>query len=91
MVMKLVSVINIMVEIDNDRLTQLIEVCKQSYPDIDPYIIWVYSVDYLLNEQGIYGDEKEGKRLYDRKQNDYMIYAFKVLFKNRFSFCCINN
>jgi hypothetical protein len=59
-----------MVEIDNDRLTQLIEVCKQSYPDIDPYIIWVYSVDYLLNEQGIYGDEKEGKRLYDMAQGD---------------------
>ena len=51
-----------MVEIDNERLTQLIEVCKYEYPDIDPYIIWVYSVDYLLNEQGINGDEKEGRK-----------------------------
>ena len=28
-----------MVEIDNERLTQLIEVCKHEYPEIDPYII----------------------------------------------------
>ena len=49
-----------MVEVDNDRLTQLIELCKQEYPDIDPFIIWVYSMDYLLNEQGIYGSRSHG-------------------------------
>ncbi len=37
-----------MPEIDNEQLTSLIEVCKQAYPDVDPYIIWVYSMDYLL-------------------------------------------
>ena len=52
-----------MPEIDNEQLTALIEVCKQTYPDIDPYIIWVYSMDYLLNEQGIYGDKEEGKKI----------------------------
>ena len=59
-----------MVEIDNERLTQLIEVCKHEYPDIDPYIIWVYSVDYLLNEQGIYGDETEGRKLYEQARSE---------------------
>jgi hypothetical protein len=54
-----------MVEIDNERLTILMDSCNQEYPDIDPYIIWVYSMDYLLNEQGIYGDEKEGQKLYE--------------------------
>ena len=54
-----------MVEVDNERLTQLIEVCKHEYPDIDPFIIWVYSMDHLLNEQGIYGDEKEAQKLYE--------------------------
>ena len=58
-----------MVEVDNDRLTQLMETCKHEYPDIDPYIIWVYSVDYLLNEQGIYGDEKEAQKLYEQARN----------------------
>ena len=55
-----------MVEIDNERLTQLMELCKQEYPDIDPFIIWVYSMDYLLNEQGIYGDEKVAQKLYEQ-------------------------
>jgi hypothetical protein len=59
-----------MVEIDNERLTQLIELCKQEYPDIDPYIIWVYSMDYLLNEQGIYGDKIEAQKLYDQAQGE---------------------
>ena len=59
-----------MVEVDNERLTQLIEICKQEYPDIDPYIIWVYSMDYLLNEQGIYGDKIEAQKLYDQAQGE---------------------
>ena len=59
-----------MVEIDNERLTQLMELCKQEYPDIDPFIIWVYSMDYLLNEQGIYGDKIEAQKLYDQAQGE---------------------
>ena len=46
------------------------EACKQEYPDIDPYITWVYCVDYLLNQQGIYGDENEAKKMYEQARND---------------------
>ena len=59
-----------MIEIDNDRLTQLMEASKMSFPDIDPFIIWVYSMDYLLNEQGIYGDEKEAQKLYEQSRGE---------------------
>jgi hypothetical protein len=59
-----------MVEIDNEQLQSLMDACKQEYPDIDPYIIWVYSMDYLLNEKGIYADKKESKRLYENAKND---------------------
>ena len=59
-----------MVEIDNERLTQLMELCKQEYPDIDPFIIWVYSMDYLLNEQGIYGDKIEAQKLYEQARGE---------------------
>ena len=64
-----------MVEIDNEQLTMLIDACKQEYPDIDPYIIWVYSVDYLLNQQGIYGDEKIAEKIREErnKQSGYSI------------------
>jgi hypothetical protein len=59
-----------MVEVDNDRLTALMEASKMEYPDIDPYIIWVYSMDYLLNEQGVYGDENIAKELYEKAQGE---------------------
>ena len=59
-----------MVEVDNERLAELMELCKQEYPDIDPFIIWVYSMDYLLNEQGIYGDKIEAQKLYDQAQGE---------------------
>ena len=39
-------------------------------PGIDPYIIWVYSMDYLLNEQGIYGDKEEGKKLFEKANGE---------------------
>ena len=59
-----------MVEVDNEQLNTLMEACKQEYPDIDPYIIWVYSVDYLLNQQGIYGDEMEAQKLYEQARSE---------------------
>ena len=59
-----------MVEVDNEQLNILMEACKQEYPDIDPYIIWVYSVDYLSNQQGIYGDEKEAQKLYEQARGE---------------------
>ena len=43
-----------MVEVDNERLTQLIEACKYEYPDIDPYIIWVYRFIYNLGLPCVY-------------------------------------
>ena len=57
-----------MVEVDNEQLNTLMEACKQEYPDIDPYIIWVYIV--LLNQQGIYGDEKEAQKLYEQARGE---------------------
>ena len=59
-----------MVEVDNEQLNVLMDACKQQYPDIGPYIIWVYSVDYLLNEQGIYGDKIEAQKLYEQSRGE---------------------
>ena len=58
-----------MVEVDNEQSNALMDACKQEYPEIDPYIIWVYSVDYLLNQQGIYGDENEAKKMYEQARD----------------------
>jgi hypothetical protein len=55
-----------MVEIDNEQINS----CKQEYRGIDPYIIWLYRVNYLLNQQGIHGNEKEGRKLFEQARND---------------------
>jgi len=55
--------------IDPNELQELINNCKKEYSDIDPYIIWIYSVDYLLNKNGIYADEKLAKELYEKSKN----------------------
>ena len=46
-----------MADIDEERLQTLMELVNKGHPDLDPYLIWVIRVNYLLNEQGIYGDE----------------------------------
>ena len=59
-----------MADIDEERLQTLMELVNKEHPDLDPYVIWVICVNYLLNEQGIYGDEKEGRKLFEQAQND---------------------
>jgi hypothetical protein len=66
-----------MVEIDNEHLNILMVACKQEYPDIYPYVICVYSVYYVLNGQGIYGDEKEGRILFEEAQN-YLKFNIRI-------------
>jgi hypothetical protein len=43
-----------MSDIDEERLQTLMELVNKEHPDLDPYVIWVICVNYLLNEQGIY-------------------------------------
>ena len=44
-----------MADIDEERLQTLMELVNKEHSDLDPYVIWVICVNYLLNEQGIYG------------------------------------
>jgi len=57
-----------MIEIDDERLEQLIEACKKEYPEQDNYVLWVVCMNYLLNEQGIYGDEAEAEKLREKRK-----------------------
>lgn len=40
---------NIECKIDEDKLNELMELCKVEYPHIPEYFHYVYSVDYLMN------------------------------------------
>jgi len=55
-----------MAEIDEERLQTLMDLVMNEHPDIDKYVVWVLCVNQLLNEQGIYGDEKIAEQI--RKQ-----------------------
>lgn len=36
-------------KVDEDKLNQLMDLCKAEYPHIPDYFIYVYSVDYLMS------------------------------------------
>ena len=67
-----------MVDIDEDKLQNLMELVYKEHPDLDPYIIWALSVNHLLNEQGIYGDETLAKQIRE-KRNEELKYNIKIV------------
>jgi hypothetical protein len=46
------------------------ELVNKEHPDLDPYVIWVVCVNYLLNEQGIYGDETQAQKLREERNHE---------------------
>ena len=46
------------------------ELVNKEHPDLDPYVIWVICVNYLLNEQGLYGDETIAQQLRDQRNKE---------------------
>ena len=61
-----------MADIDEERLQKLMELVtwNKEHPDLDPYVIWVVCVNYLLNEQGIYGDETQAQKLREQRNHE---------------------
>ena len=67
-----------MADIDEERLQTLMEQVNKENPDLDPYVIWVICVNYLLNEQGIFGDETLAQKLRDERNHE-LKYSVKVV------------
>ena len=67
-----------MVEIDEERLQTLMELVLNENPEMDKYVIWVLCVNQLLNEQGIYGDEKIAEELREQRNKDAQ-YSIRVV------------
>ena len=68
-------------KIDESELVKLMDVCKSAYPDIDPYFIWVYSVEHLLQEQGIEANEEYKQEIINKAQEalNQKEFTFKVV------------
>ena len=67
-----------MIDIDEERLQTLMELVLKENPDMDKYVIWVLCVNQLLNEKGIYGDEKIAQEIRD-KRNQEEQYSVRVV------------
>ena len=66
-----------MVEVDQEKLQILMDLVLNENPELDPYFIWVISTNYLLNEQGVYGDEEFAQKLRE-KRNEELQYNIRV-------------
>jgi hypothetical protein len=68
-------------KIDESELVQLMDMCKAEYPDIDPYCIWVYSVQHLMEQNGYTVDKEVEKELMEKakKSLETKEFNFKVV------------
>ena len=59
-----------MVDIDEEKLQNLMELVIKEHPDLDPYVVWIISANFLLNEKGVYGDEKLAEQLREQRNKE---------------------
>ena len=59
-----------MAEIDEERLQTLMELVLKENPEMDQYVVWVLCVNQVLNEQGIYGDEKVAEQIRQQRNQE---------------------
>ena len=43
-----------MVDIDEEKLQNLMELVMKEHPDLDAYVVWIICANYLLNDYEIY-------------------------------------
>ena len=48
--------------IDYEKVDKLVENCKQLYPDMPDYVLWVLACDYYIHESKDEDDEDEETR-----------------------------
>ena len=47
--------------IDYEKVDKLVENCKQLYPDMPDYVLWVLACDYYIHEENDEDDDEELK------------------------------
>ena len=56
--------------VDYEKVDKLVENCKQLYPDLPDYVLWVLACDYYINEErdGDNDEEEIQKREEKKKE-----------------------
>ena len=48
--------------VDYEKVDKLVENCKQLYPDIPDYCLWVLACDYYINEEKNEDEDEDEKK-----------------------------
>ena len=68
--------------VDYEKVDKLVENCKQLYPDMPDYVLWVLACDYYINEENDEDDEEaKGKREQLKKEALESFHKAKEEFK----------
>ena len=68
-------------EIDEQRLEELIQICKQYYPNVSDYFIHSVCNEQCMIEQGYEIDETKGEELYQIAQEELKKTEYNIKFE----------
>ena len=71
-------------EIDEQRLEELIQICKQCYPTVSDYFIHSVCNKQCMVEQGYEIDEAKGQELYDIAQEELKRTEYDIKIEKKF-------
>jgi len=69
--------------IDYEKVDKLVEKCKELYPDMPDYCLWVLACDYYIKEGKDEDDEddeeikNQGKELYEKAKSEFQITKYE--------------
>ena len=72
-------------EIDENRLNELIQICKQYYPNVADYFIHSVCNEQCMVEQGYEIDETTGQELYQIAQEELKKTEYNIKFEKNLS------
>ena len=64
-----------------DRVNEIVEACKKEYPNIDLYLLFIATVDYILTEELKIErtDSNEGKEMYEGYLKQRKIFQYDAV------------
>ncbi len=58
------------------RVNEIMEATKKEDPNVDNYLLWLCSVDYVLEEKGLKKDNEDGVKMYEEYLEQRKIFIY---------------
>ena len=64
-----------------DRVNEIVEACKKEYPNLDLFLLWTATVDYVMKEELKIEriDSNEGKEMYEGYLKQRKIFQYDAV------------